>query len=133
MIPGTEVPQTDATQAATDLVLVLTNLPDVDVARRVARELVENRFAACVTLLPGSESVYRWQGVIESATEVPVLIKTRRSCYPALETELRRLHPYDVPEIVSIPIVDGLPAYLAWVMHESGTEDPGRSMTDRNS
>ncbi len=106
-----------------DILLVLTNLPDADSAGRVARLLVEQRLAACVNLLAPCTSVYRWQGAVETATEQPLLIKTTRAAYPALQAALREAHPYELPEIVAIPVQEGLPAYLAWVAAET-TDQP---------
>ncbi|MBI3145538.1 MAG: divalent-cation tolerance protein CutA [Pseudogulbenkiania sp.] len=99
--------------------LVLCNTPDLDTASRIARQLVEERLAACVNLLPAVCSVYRWQGKIEEANEVPLLIKTTLQAYPRLERRLKELHPYEVPEIVACDIVAGLPAYLTWVAGET--------------
>ena len=102
-----------------NVVIVLTNLPDRAAATRLAALLVENRHAACVNILAECQSMYRWEGKIETATEVPMLIKTTRSSYPRLEEAIRANHPYQVPEIVSVPAGDGLPAYLDWVAAES--------------
>lgn len=81
----------------------------------LAQTLLERRLAACVNLLSPARSLYRWQGQIETATEIPMLIKTTRAGYPALEAALRELHPYEVPEIIALPLAAGLPAYLDWV------------------
>lgn len=102
-----------------DVLLVLTNLPDADSAGRVARLLVEQRLAACVNVLAPCTSVYRWQGALETASELPLLIKTTRAAYPALQATLREAHPYELPEIVAIPVQEGLPDYLAWVAAET--------------
>ena len=102
-----------------NVVIVLTNLPDRAAATRLAALLVENRHAACVNILAECQSMYRWEGKIETATEVPMLIKTTRSAYPRLEEAIRANHPYELPEIVSVPAGDGLPAYLDWVVAES--------------
>lgn len=96
-------------------VIVLTTLPDADVAARLARLLVERRLAACVNVLAPCRSVYRWQGAVEEAQEVPLLIKTTEEAYAALESALRTHHPYELPEIVSVPVAHGLAAYLDWV------------------
>jgi len=104
---------------AVEVLLVLTNCPDEDSAARIARALVENRLAACVNALPPVESTYRWQGAIEHATEVPLLIKCTRERYPAVEEALRQLHPYTVPEIVAVPVVAGFAPYLRWVDEET--------------
>jgi periplasmic divalent cation tolerance protein len=95
--------------------LVLTNLPDRAAAERLADALVEKRVAACVNILAPCRSVYRWQGAVQHDEEYPVLIKSTREAYPALEAQIRALHPYELPEIVAVPIERGLPAYLDWV------------------
>lgn len=104
--------------------LVLTNLPDQASAESLAAALVENRLAACVNILQPCRSIFRWQGLIEAATEVPLLIKTTQARYPALETAIRLRHPYDTPEIIATPITLGLPEYLHWVSAETQAE-PG--------
>jgi periplasmic divalent cation tolerance protein len=105
--------------AVDEVLVVLTNLPDDASARRLATTLVESRTAACVNVLSGCWSVYRWQGSTETAEEVPVLIKTTRSRYDALERELRAHHPYEIPEIVAVPVAGGLEDYLDWVRTET--------------
>jgi periplasmic divalent cation tolerance protein len=105
-----------------DALLVLTNLPEEAAARALADHLVASKLAACVNILAPCTSVYRWQGGIETATEVPLLIKTTGTRYRALEAAIRERHPYELPEIVAVPIERGLPAYLAWVTSE--TESP---------
>ena len=102
-----------------DIVLVVTNLPDREAALRLARGLVEERLAACVNVLGGCTSVYRWDGAIEEAAEVPVFIKTRAARFPELEARIRELHPYELPEIIAVPIVHGLPDYLEWIAKET--------------
>jgi periplasmic divalent cation tolerance protein len=102
-----------------NVLLVLTNCPDVEVADRIARTLVEQRLAACVNRLAPVESLYRWQGAVERATEVPLLIKTTRERYAELEVAIRALHPYEVPEIIAMPVSAGLAAYLRWVADET--------------
>jgi periplasmic divalent cation tolerance protein len=102
--------------------LVLTNLPDRASADRLAQALVERRLAACVNILPPCRSVYRWKGMIESAEEVPVLVKTALDRYADLEAAIRSLHPYELPEIVAVPITAGLPGYLDWVLGETRPE-----------
>ena len=101
------------------VLLVLTNLPDHEAAVALARTLVERRLAACVNVLGECRSVYRWQGKIEEAAEVPVLIKTSEDAYPELERSLRELHPYELPEIVAVPLAHGLPEFLGWVLAET--------------
>jgi len=99
--------------------MVLTNLPDAESARGLARLLVESRLAACVNRLPAVRSTYRWQGEIEEAEEVPLLIKTTLDRYPDVEQAIRIAHPYEVPEIISLPVGVGLAEYLAWVRAET--------------
>jgi periplasmic divalent cation tolerance protein len=96
-------------------VLVLTTLPDDADAAAFAQNLVEDRLAACVNLLPLMESVYRWEGRIDRGSERQLLIKTARDRVPALWDRIRALHPYDVPEFVVLPIIDGSDAYLKWL------------------
>ena len=102
-----------------DTMLVLTNCPDEEAANAIALAVVEARLAACVNILPRVQSIYRWQGRIESATVIPLLIKSTAASYPALEQAIRTLHPYEIPEIVALPITAGLPAYLNWVAEET--------------
>lgn len=107
-----------------DALLVLTTLPDAASARALAAALVEQRLAACVNILAPCRSVYRWNGKLEDAEEVPLLIKTTAAAYPALETALRARHPYELPEIVAVPVAQGLPGYLAWVAAETSPATP---------
>ncbi len=104
---------------STDVLLVLTNCPDDGTASRIARALVENRLAACVNELPPVSSTYRWQGAVDEATEVPLLIKCTRERYAALEEAIRQLHPYTVPEIIATPVLLGFAPYLRWVADET--------------
>ncbi len=99
--------------------LILTNCPDEATANAIALALVEEKLAACVNLLPRVQSIYRWQCKIDSASEIPLLIKSTASAYPALEKRLRDLHPYEMPEIIAWPISQGLPAYLNWLAEET--------------
>lgn len=101
------------------VIIVLTNCPDVDVADRIARTLVEQRLAACVNRLPVVESIFRWRGAVERAAEVPLLIKTTGERYVEVEAAIRALHPYEVPEIVAWPVTAALPAYLRWVAEQT--------------
>jgi periplasmic divalent cation tolerance protein len=100
-------------------ILVFTSLPDVDVARRIARDLVEERLAACVQIGAPVESLYHWRGRLETAREIPLAIKTRADAFPALERAIRERHPYELPEIVAVSITDALPGYLAWIDAET--------------
>lgn len=106
---------------ADTVLLCLCTCPDRDTARTLARALVEARLAACVNLLPGVESVYRWQDTVEEATEVQLLIKTRSGRLAALAARLQTLHPYAVPELIAFEAVGGLPDYLRWVSAETAT------------
>jgi periplasmic divalent cation tolerance protein len=99
--------------------LVLTNLPDRAAAERLAGALVDKRVAACVNILAPCRSVYRWQGKLQQDEEYPLLIKTTGERYPALQEAIREAHPYELPEIIAVPIERGLPAYLAWVQSET--------------
>lgn len=105
--------------SAADILLVFTNLPDRAGAERVARALIENHAAACVNILAECTSVYRWQEIVETAGEVPLLVKTTRAAYPRVEQTIRQLHPYELPEIVAVPLGAGLPGYLQWVARET--------------
>jgi len=99
--------------------LVLTNLPDRAAAERLAALLIEQRLAACVNILAPCRSVYRWKGAVQRDEEHPMLIKTTAERYAALEKVLRAGHPYELPEIIAVPIERGLPAYLDWVAAET--------------
>ena len=103
--------------------LVITNLPDAASARTLAGVLVEMRLAACVNILAPCRSVYRWEDRIEDTAEVPLLIKTTAARYAALEAAIRERHPYELPEIVAVPLTHGLPDYLGWVVAET-TDQP---------
>lgn len=101
------------------IILVLTTLPDQASALTLAERIVNAKLAACVNILGTCKSIYHWQGKIESAEETPVLIKTTEDAYPALEKTIRELHPYELPEILQVPIANGLAAYLQWVAAET--------------
>ena len=95
--------------------LVLTTCPDTDAANRIAEALVQERLAACVNVLSPMRSVYRWRGKIESASEHLLLIKIKADDYEAVERRIRALHSYELPEVIAVPFVGGLAAYLAWI------------------
>jgi periplasmic divalent cation tolerance protein len=99
--------------------LVFTNLPDRAAAERLADSLVEKNLAACVNILAPCRSVYRWQNDLQHDEEHPMLIKTTAERYAALEDTIRAVHPYELPEIVAVPVERGLPAYLDWVAAET--------------
>jgi periplasmic divalent cation tolerance protein len=96
-------------------IVVLSTCPDPETARGLAAELVDNGLAACVNIVPGLTSVYRWEGRTEESPECLMLIKTTREGMARLQERIVELHPYELPEIVAVPVVDGLPAYLDWV------------------
>jgi len=98
-----------------DSILVLSTFPDAATARHIGRTVVEEKLAACVNLLPPVESIYRWKGAIETATEVMALIKSTTWKYQLLEARIRELHPYEVPEIISLRIDSGHTEYLRWL------------------
>ena len=104
-----------------DILLVITNLPDSPSAQKLARHIIESRAAACVNQLAPCISTYRWQEKIETASEVPLLIKTTQAAYPRLEALITAFHPYELPEIIAVPVSAGLPAYLAWVSQETNS------------
>lgn len=99
--------------------VVFTNLPDRAAAEKLAETLVEQRVAACVNILGPCRSVYRWNGGLQKDDEHLMLIKTSRERYATLEAAIRAAHPYELPEIVAVPIERGLPAYLDWVAAET--------------
>ena len=99
--------------------MVLTNLPDRSAAEALAAQLVEQRVAACVNILSPCRSVYRWQGSVQREEEHPLLIKTTTERYAELEQAIRAGHPYELPEIVAVPIERGLPEYLRWLAEET--------------
>ena len=103
--------------------LVLTQMPDRASAEALARALIEARLAACVSIGAAVSSLYHWRGQIETAEEVPVIIKTRAALYSRVEAAIREGHPYEVPEILAVPVTAGLPAYLDWIDQETGSDD----------
>lgn len=96
-------------------IVVLTTLPNAGEAKAFVRRLVEERVVACGTVLGEVTSIYRWQGAIEEAGETQVILKTRRDRWDALQAAVRTAHPYDVPELLALPVESGLGAYLEWV------------------
>jgi periplasmic divalent cation tolerance protein len=95
--------------------LVLSTCGDTNTAQTIAQQLVESKLAACVNILPGITSVYAWQGKIESDREILLLIKTRAECLPEVQKMIQRLHSYELPEIIDVPITGGLTEYLNWI------------------
>lgn len=107
----------------TDKVVAYSTCGSIEEAQRIAHHLVERRLAACVNILPGVHSVYRWKGTVEQAGEWMLIIKTRRGLVEALGAELRKVHSYEVPELVALTVVDGLEPYLAWIDEETSAPD----------
>jgi len=107
---------------ASEVFIVFCTFPDMETASKAVRELVEQRLAACGNLLKNVHSVYRWRGEVESSEEVLAILKLDSARYSELETKLRSLHPYDVPEIVGFPVSKGLPEYLRWVVESCAVE-----------
>ena len=99
----------------TDYCIVLSTFADEPTAAMSARTLVEERLAACGTLLPRARSIYRWRDGVEDAEEIVLLLKTRAEKFAALSTRLRELHPYETPEIIALPVAAGLGEYLHWI------------------
>jgi len=105
---------------ADEIVLAFCTFPDAETARRIVRELVESKLAACGNVFPQIHSVYRWEGKIETADETLAIFKLPSNRYAEFEARLRSLHPYDVPEIISCRVERGLPEYLRWVNESCG-------------
>ncbi|PKL48923.1 MAG: divalent-cation tolerance protein CutA [Candidatus Riflebacteria bacterium HGW-Riflebacteria-2] len=99
----------------TDARVCLVTLPDLDTARKIAKDIVETGLCACANLLPGTESIYRWQGKIEHGSEVLMVIKTRQSRLKELDAKIRQLHPYAVYEFIALPVDYGNENYLQWL------------------
>jgi len=102
----------------TDKIVVLSTCASAKEAHRVAHALVEKRLAACVSILPGARSVYHWKDAVEEEEEVLLLIKSSRELFDRLRSEIERLHTYELPEVIALPIVDGSQGYLTWLDHE---------------
>lgn len=102
--------------------IVITHAPNRDAALKIARALIERKLAACVNILAECTSVYRWQDRLETTAEIPLMIKTRAAIYDEVEAAIKSLHPYELPEIIAVPVERGLPAYLDWVNAETVTE-----------
>lgn len=105
------------------VLVCLCTCPDPDTAARIADTLVAERLAACVNLLPGLRSVYRWQGQVEHADEMLLLIKTTADRLQALQQRILALHPYELPEVIAVEAAGGLPAYLDWVAQQTREEN----------
>lgn len=106
-----------------DLIVVFITAPALEPAKDIARTLVEERAAACVNILPGIHSVFRWEGEVQSESEVLMVVKTRAGClHSRLIPLVKQLHPYELPEVIALPITDGLPRYLQWLETEISIE-----------
>lgn len=102
-----------------DTLLCFSSCPDAATAERIADALVGERLAACASIVPGLRSIYRWRGEVRHDAETLLLIKTTRTRYPALQARLQQLHPYELPELLAVESVAGLPAYLQWVVEST--------------
>jgi len=100
-------------------ILILTQMPDRASAQSLARSLVEARLAACISIGAPVESLYHWHGQIETTQEVPLVVKTRADRYRAVEAAIKARHPYELPEILAVPVVDGLSRYVEWIADET--------------
>jgi periplasmic divalent cation tolerance protein len=107
----------------TDKIVILSACDSEEQAVRLARHLVELRLAACVNIVPGARSVYRWKGAVEDASEWLLVIKSRRDLFSSIRSELAKLHSYEVPELLALPVVEGADGYLAWMDRELAPED----------
>jgi periplasmic divalent cation tolerance protein len=105
---------------AKKILLALSTFPDTETARKISNQLVAEKLAACANILPSVESIYRWKEKIESGNETLVFFKLSEDGQSAFQEKLRSLHPYDVPEIIFVPVSNGLPEYLGWVVENSG-------------
>ncbi len=108
----------------TDKIVVLSTCESAEQAGRLARALVEQRLAACVNILPGMRSIYRWKGAVEDAGEWLLLIKSRRELFERVRQTIEKEHSYEVPEIIALPVVAGSDAYLGWLTAETIAEEP---------
>ncbi len=105
---------------ADKILLALSTFPDRETAQRISNQLVTKKFAACANILPGIESIYRWKDKIVGGNETLVFFKLSEDRQSAFQEKLRALHPYEVPEIIFVPVSSGLPAYLRWVVESCG-------------
>ena len=112
-----------------EIIIVFTHVAHMEIAQHIAQTLVTEKLAACVNISSPVTSIYRWQGQVEQAAEIGLVIKTTRQAYAQCEARLIDLHPYELPEIAGIHVSEGLPAYLAWVAAEATVQESG---VDRN-
>ena len=111
-----------------EAILIITNFPDRKLALALAEKLVEMHLAACVNVLGECSSVYRWEGKTETATEIPLLIKTQQQHYDQVELMIKEMHPYELPEVIIVPVSGGLPAYLQWIAEETQMPIPNKQL-----
>ncbi len=109
----------------TDKIVVLSTAESGDQARKLARALVEGRLAACVNIVGGLKSVYRWKGAVEESDEVLLLIKTSRELLPQVRAAIEQMHSYELPEVIALPILDGSGRYLEWLAESLGSAQGG--------
>ena len=102
-----------------EILMVFVTVPGLKEGRRISKEILTSRLAACVTVVPDVRSMYWWEGKIVRASEAMLLVKTTKIQYQKLERKIMELHPYQVPEIIAIPLVEGLPQYLGWIKREA--------------
>jgi periplasmic divalent cation tolerance protein len=108
-------------EMSSQVIILLSNFPDADTARKAVRTLVEERLIACGNIIPGVESIYEWKGAVEVSAEVTVICKTTSAVADVAQARLRALHPYEVPEILRVPVAGGWPQYLEWVVSQVDT------------
>jgi periplasmic divalent cation tolerance protein len=106
-----------------ETVVAMVTAPTMEEAAQLGRMLVEERLAACANLVPGLRSIYRWQDAVQDDAEVLLLIKTTANVFDRLAQRIQELHSYDIPEVLALPVVAGLPAYLQWLTAQVGPED----------
>ena len=111
-----------------EAILIITNFPDTKSALALSEKLVEMHLAACVNVLGECSSVYRWEGKTETATEIPLLIKTQQQHYDQVEQMIKAMHPYELPEVMIVPVSGGLPAYLQWIADATQMPIPNKQL-----
>jgi periplasmic divalent cation tolerance protein len=104
----------------TDCVVVFVTAPNEEEAVKMSKDIVEARLAACANIVGSVRSIYRWEGKVQDDAEVLVVLKTRRSLFPQLQTRVKELHSYSVPEVIALPVVGGSEEYLRWIAEETG-------------
>ena len=107
----------------TDKIVIFSTCSSADEAKLIARRLVEARLAACVTAVPGAQSTYHWKGAVEQSEEWLLVIKSSRELFAQLKAQLQKMHSYEVPEVIAVPIVDGSESYLTWMDRELAVKE----------